>query len=139
MKTLFTAHATSIAGRDGNVASDNGNLNLKLVRPSSGEAGTNPEELFACGYSACFGGAVTAVAKKGGLEDPGKVEVKAAVSLNQDDNGFFISAVLDVTIEKADAATALQIVRDAHQRCPYTTATRGNVEVTLTANGQAVS
>lgn len=137
MKTLFTAHATSVAGRDGHVETDNKHLSLDLVRPDSGKAGTNPEELFACGYSACFGGAVAAVARKAAI-DPGKVTVKAAVSLHQDDNGFFISAALDVTIEKADAALAAQIVRDAHQMCPYSKATRGNVDVSLTANGEAV-
>jgi osmotically inducible protein OsmC len=137
MKTLFTAHATSVAGRDGQVETDNKHLTLDLVRPDSGKPGTNPEELFACGYSACFGGAVTAVAKKSGVE-PGKVTVRAAVSLNQDDNGFFISAALDVTIEKAEAAEAVRIVRDAHQMCPYSKATRGNIEVKLTANGEAV-
>lgn len=137
MKTLFTAHATSTAGRDGHVESDNKTVSFDLVRPNSGKAGTNPEELFACGYSACFGGATIACAKKHGVENA-NVTVKAAVSLNQDDNGFLIGAQLDVTIDGVDAAKAVEIVRDAHQMCPYSKATRNNVDVKLTANGQAV-
>lgn len=135
MTVLFTAHATSKAGRDGHVETDNKHLSLDLVRPSSGKPGTNPEELFACGYSACFGGATIAVAKKHGVENP-EVEVKAAVSLNQNDAGFFIGAALDVTIANVDAAKAAEIVKGAHEMCPYSKATRGNIEVKLTANGQ---
>lgn len=137
MTVLFTAHATSTAGRDGHVETDNKHLSLDLVRPSSGKPGTNPEELFACGYSACFGGAVKAVAQKSGVENA-EVTVKAAVALNQDDSGFFISAALDVTIAGVDAAKAAEIVAGAHQMCPYSKATRGNIEVKLTANGQAL-
>lgn len=137
MTVLFTANATSKAGRDGHVETDNKHISLDLVRPSSGKPGTNPEELFACGYSACFGGATIAVAKKHGV-DNADVQVKAAVTLNQDDNGFFIGATLDVTIAGVDAAKAAEIVKGAHDMCPYSKATHGNVEVKLIANGQAI-
>lgn len=137
MKALYTAHAISTAGRDGHVETDDKKISLNLGRPGSNDAGTNPEQLFACGYSACFGGAVLAVGRKKGLTLDGKdVRVEADVTLNQDDaNGFFISVGLNVTINGVDNAAAAEIVTDAHQLCPYSKATRGNVEVTLTANG----
>lgn len=137
MPVLYTAHATSTAGREGHVETDDKKISVDLGKPGPGGKGTNPEQLFACGYSACFGGATIAVAKKVGVENP-EVKVQADVTLNQDDKGFFIGATLNVTIAGVDAAKAIQIVKDAHQMCPYSKATRGNIEVKLTANGQAV-
>ncbi len=136
MKTLYTAHATSIAGRAGHVETDDRKLSYDLSPPGGNGAGTNPEQLFACGYSACFGGAVEAVARKQQVK-VGEVKVKADVSLNQDDQGgYFIGAILDVSIAGIDAAQALKLVEAAHQVCPYSKATRGNIEVTLKVNGQ---
>jgi len=134
MKTLYTAHAVSVAGRDGHVETDDKKIGLDLGRPGSGDAGTNPEQLFACGYSACFGGAVTAVAKKEQVRAD-EVKIKAEVSLNQDDNGFFIGAVLDVYIAGASDEDARRVVAAAHEMCPYSKATRGNIEVVLKVNG----
>lgn len=138
MKTLYTAHATTVAGRGGHTETDDKKIVMDLAPPGSSRAGTNPEQLFACGYSACFGGAVGAVAKKHDVS--GEPTVKADVNLNQDDNGFFISAVLDVSIAGFDDQAKLEeIVKSAHEMCPYSKATRGNIEVKLKANGKDIA
>lgn len=136
-KTLYTAHATTTGGRNGQSKSDDGFIDLKMTPPGSGK-GTNPEQLFAAGYSACFGSAVQYVA---GLQklDTGEISVTADVSLHQGDDGFSISAVLNVNLPNLDAASAQALVEKAHTVCPYSKATRGNIEVTLNANGQAVA
>ncbi len=138
MKTLYTAHATTVAGREGQSQTDDGKLAVKLSPPGSNGPGTNPEQLFAAGYSACFGSAVAAVAKKQNVA-AGEIKVQADISLNQDDNGFFLGATLNVTIGGVDDTTAQQIVAGAHQMCPYSKATRGNIEVILKANGQQIA
>jgi len=137
MKTLYTAHATSTAGREGKAETDDKALSLKLAKPGT-SGGTNPEQLFACGYAACFGGAVAAVAKKHG-KDAANVAVQADVSLNQDDNGFFISAVLNVSLPDIEKSEAEKIVAEAHQMCPYSKATRGNIDVQLKVNSQPLA
>ncbi len=139
MKTLYTAHATTSAGRAGHTETDDGKINLDLSPPGGHGVGSNPEQLFACGYSACFGSAVDAIAKKEKVTLGAPVMVQAEVSLHQDEtHGFSISAKLNVTLEGIDAATARTIVEKAHHICPYSKATRGNIEVTLTANGASV-
>ncbi len=138
MTVLYTAHAKSIAGRDGHVETDDKNISVDLIRPGSRDKpGTNPEQLFACGYSACFGGAVKAVAAKQNIT--GEVTVHADVTLNQDETGFFIGATLKVDIADTDPDTAETIVQAAHQMCPYSKATRGNIVVNLIANGKPLS
>lgn len=138
MKTLYTAHASTTAGRSGHTATDDKKINLDLSPPGSNGAGSNPEQLFACGYSACFGSAVDAVAKKEQVTAK-KITVHADVSLHQDEEkGFFISVTLNAQLDGVDDATALRIVEKAHQVCPYSKATRGNIEVTLQANNQSV-
>ena len=135
MKTLYTAHATTIAGREGHSQTDDKTLDLQLSKPGSGKPGTNPEQLFACGYSACFGSALDAVAKKEN-QPVTEVKVEASVNLNQDEKqGYFLSVVLNVTLAGVDAATAQHLVEKAHHVCPYSKATRGNIEVTLEVNG----
>lgn len=139
MKTLYTGHATTIAGRGGHTETDDKKIVADLSPPGSNGPGTNPEQLFACGYSACFGSAVDAVAKK---EKAGVTEVKitAAVTLHQDDEGgYFLSVVLDAALQGVDQSTAEHIVSKAHHVCPYSKATRGNIEVTLKANGKDVN
>ncbi len=138
MKTLYTANATSVAGRGGNVETDDKRLSLQLSRPGSNAPGTNPEQLFACGYSACFGSAVEAMAKKQGI-DAGKITIKAEVTLNQDDEGgFFIKAALDAVLPTLDQEKAVELIKAAHQICPYSKATRGNIDVVLKANGKNI-
>ena len=137
MKTLYTARANSVSGRAGHVETDDGKLNFDLSPPGSDGPGTNPEQMFACGYGACFGGAVEAAAKKHGVK-PDPVKIMAQVSLNSDDaKGFFIAVKLDASVTGIDAAAANAIVRMAHEEiCPYSKATRGNVEVDISVNGQ---
>jgi lipoyl-dependent peroxiredoxin len=138
MTVLYTAHATTTGGREGHSETDDKKLVLDLSPPGSNGPGTNPEQLFACGYSACFGGAVAAVARQQSL-DTGPVTVNCSVSLNKDDSGFSISCVMDVTCPNLQSDQALALVQAAHQMCPYSKATRNNVNVTLSANGQTAN
>lgn len=130
MAAIYTAHATTIAGREGHTKTDDGKLDLDLSPPGGTGKGTNPEQLFAAGYSACFGSAVAAVAKKEGAS-PSEVKVTADVTLNKSDDGFSLSVVLNVSLPGVEATKAQDIVEKAHQMCPYSKATRGNIEVEL--------
>ena len=134
MKVLYTAHAESQEGRDGHTRSSDGVIDLALSMPKSmGGAGkegaTNPEQLFACGYSACFGGAVAHIAKL--QKRPiGKVEVHADVSIGLNEGGALGLAVkLSVRIAELSRSDAEALVADAHKLCPYSVATRGNIPV----------
>ena len=141
MKTLYTAHAAAKGGRNGHSQTIDGKLSFELATPglANPKAGaTNPEELFACGYAACFGSAVEYVAGQQKMSAAG-AEVRADVSLNQGDTGFSISVVLSVTLPELDTTAAQQLVAAAHQVCPYSKATRGNIDVTLHANGQPIT
>lgn len=138
MKTLFKAGAATNGGRDGHTQTDDQKISLKLARPDSGQEGVNPEQLFACGYSACFGSAVSAVARKKNINLK-NVKVHADISLNQSDEGrYFLGAVLDVSLSDIEQSVAESLVKDAHQVCPYSQAIRNNVEVKLMANGQEI-
>lgn len=138
MKTLYTAYAVATAGRDGFAETSDRNLSVKLAPPGVAKPGaTNPEQLFACGYGACFGGAVAFVAKTQNVAI-GEVKVNAEVKLNQDENGFLISVILDVNIGNVDNPTAQKLVLAAHQVCPYSKATRGNITVDLQVAGQPI-
>jgi osmotically inducible protein OsmC len=141
MKTLYTAHSQAKGGRNGHSQTVDGKLAFELATPgapTSKQGATNPEELFACGYAACFGSAIEYVA---GLQkiSAADAEVKADVSLNQSETGFSISVVLNVSIPSLDATAAQKLVEAAHQVCPYSKATRGNIDVTLLANNQPVA
>ena len=141
MKTLYTAQAQAKGGRTGQTRTSNGNLSFELAAPSaapSKQGATNPEELFACGYAACFGSALEYVAGQQKITIEG-AEVKADVSLNQGEDGFSLSVVLDVVIPSLDTQEAQKLVEAAHQVCPYSKATRSNIEVTLKANHQAIA
>lgn len=135
-KTLYTAKATSKGGRGGHVETDDKRLSFDLT-PFTSTTGTNPEQLFASGWSACFGSALDAVAKKDGIAlNDASVTVEATIS--QDDHGgYFLSAVIDVKLS-LDQAQATQLVQKAHHVCPYSKATRGNIDVQLKANGEAI-
>lgn len=139
MTILYTAHATTIAGREGYTETDDKKLSVKLSKPGKGEEGTNPEQLFACGYSACFGSAIAAIAKKHGKEIS-EIKVQADVNLNNyENNGYSISVTLNVSLTGIDDAEAHELVQKAHNVCPYSKATRGNIEVSLIANGELLS
>ena len=134
-KILYTAHATSTGGRDGTSKSDDGVLDLKLTVPKglggNGAVGTNPEQLFAAGYSACFIGAMKHVAGLQKIKLPDNTSIDASVGIGQIPQSFGIQVWLKVHIPDMDKAQAEKIVAAAHQVCPYSNATRGNVEVTL--------
>ncbi len=138
MKNLYTAHATSIGGRAGHVETSDKRLAFDLT-PFDSTTGTNPEQLFACGYAACFGSALSAVAKKQNV-DTGEITVASDVTIHQDDKGgFFLSVVLNVSLPSASGEIAEDLVQKAHHVCPYSKATRGNIEVVLKVNDQLLS
>jgi lipoyl-dependent peroxiredoxin len=140
VKVLYTARATVTGGRDaGHGRTSDGALDVQLrVPPELGGdgGGTNPEQLFAIGYAACFEGAIKTVARREKLEAD-DVSIEAEVSLGPNEDRSFIVAVgLDVTLPQLDEDRAAEIVAEAHRVCPYSNATRGNVDVALTANGR---
>ena len=139
MAVLASETAGATAGREGKASSPDGKINLNLSPPGSKGPGTNPEQLFAAGYSACFGGAILAAAgmDKVALK-AGDVKVTGIVNLNKDDSGYFIDVTLDAELKGVEQAQAVALVAKAHTICPYSKATRGNVEVKLKANGRAV-
>lgn len=135
MTTLYTAKATSTgSGRGGRVESDDGVLVADLSVPAamggSGGTGTNPEQLFAAGYSACFHSALLGVARREKVAVAGSA-VTAEVSLGRTDEGYGLSVVLEVSLPGVDRQVAEKLVDAAHQGCPYSRATRGNVDVEL--------
>lgn len=129
----YTAVATAENGRDGRVATDDGKLDVVVNPPKEmggSGAGTNPEQLFAAGYSACFQGALAVVARQEGADVSGST-VTAKVGIGKNDDGFGIIVEISAEIPSVDAATARSLVEKAHQVCPYSKATRGNITVTL--------
>src|ERR1700710_1513594 len=141
---IYTAQATVTGGRaEGHGVTSDHALDVQLRPPadSGGDpGGTNPEQLFAVGYAACFEGALGVVARRERVE-PGDVSIDSRVSLlPTPERGFTIGVEMDVTLpDVADADEAVRLVAAAHAVCPYSNATRGNIDVTLTANGAAVS
>jgi osmotically inducible protein OsmC len=141
---LYTADAHVTGGRaEGHGATSDGNLDVQLRYPKElgGQGdGTNPEELFAVGFASCFESALGAVGRRQKLE-LGDIAIDSRVSLYPtEERGFKLGVELDVTLpDVADASTAAELVAAAHKVCPYSNATRGNIEVKLTANGQPVA
>jgi Ohr subfamily peroxiredoxin len=130
----YTTSATTKGGRDGRAVLENGGLALAMAFPKElggGGEGHNPEQLFALGYSSCFGQAILALGKKHGI-DGAAAKVTCSVTLDKDASGFNLKAELKVSIPGADKAKVQALVEDAHTICPYSKATRGNVPVTLT-------
>ncbi len=143
-RTIYTAEATVTGGRaDGHGRTPDGQLDVHLRLPPElgGDGrGTNPEQLFAVGFAACFEGALGAVARRERAE-VGDVSVESRVSLHPtEERGFKLSVEMDVSLPQVtDAEQAVRIVAAAHAVCPYSNATRGNIDVVLTANGAPVS
>jgi lipoyl-dependent peroxiredoxin len=130
---LYTAHATAFGGREGRVKSDDGILDVQVIPPKGlgGKGGaTNPEQLFAAGYSACFGSAVAHVARAKKITT-GPVTITAHVGIGPVGAGFGLSVELEASIPEMERAAAEALVEAAHQVCPYSNATRGNVPVTV--------
>jgi len=142
-RVLYTAQATVTGGRaEGHGRSSDGALDVQLRSPKEmgGEGGgTNPEQLFAVGYAACFEGALGVVGRREHAE-VGDVSIESRVSmLPTEEHGFKLAVELDVTLPQVqDAELAARLVTAAHQVCPYSNATRGNIDVTLTVNGSPI-
>jgi Ohr subfamily peroxiredoxin len=135
MNIIYEAHATASGGRSGHVATDDGALNLQLSLPramgGSGGAGTNPEQLFACGYAACFENALIHIARQQKIKLEG-TRVDASVGIGPNEQGGFALAVrLAVTVPGLPREQAQALVDQAHAVCPYSNAIRGNVDVRL--------
>jgi Ohr subfamily peroxiredoxin len=143
-KVLYTAEATVTGGRaNGHGRTSDGVLDLRLRLPKEmggEEIGTNPEQLFAVGYAACFEGALGVVGRREHVE-VSDVSIDSRVSLlPNEERGFSLAVELDVTLPQVhDPERAVRIVAAAHQVCPYSNATRGNIEVKVTANGQPIA
>ena len=134
-KVLYKAHATVTGGRDGRAVSSDGLLDLKLAPPKEmgGMGGaTNPEQLFAAGYSACFMGALKHVASAGKIAVPADASIAATVGIGPIPAGFGIEVQMVVSLPGMDRTAAQALVDKAHQVCPYSNATRGNIEVAIT-------
>ncbi|MFJ8232389.1 organic hydroperoxide resistance protein [Streptomyces sp. NPDC094448] len=132
---VYTAVATAENGRDGRVSTDDGQLDVVVNPPKElggSGAGTNPEQLFAAGYSACFQGALGVVARQEGVDISGAT-VTAEVGIGKNDEGFGIIVGISAHLPNVDEARALELIEKAHEVCPYSKATRGNITVTLKA------
>ena len=131
-KVLYTARAHTTGGRDGASKTDDGRLDVTLSSPGTAGTGTNPEQLFAAGYSACFIGAMKAVAGKMKMTLPADLSIDAEVDLGPIPNAYGIAARLNISLPGMDREAAQNLVNAAHQVCPYSNATRGNIDVTIT-------
>ena len=139
VKVLYKTTAKATGGRDGTAATLDGAFNVKLATQKelggAGGAGNNPEQLFAAGYAACFIGAMKAVAAGGGPKVPAEASVTSTVGIGpRSEGGFGLDIDLAVSLPGLERADAEALVAKAHQVCPYSNATRGNVDVALTAN-----
>ncbi|MBV8390050.1 MAG: organic hydroperoxide resistance protein [Mucilaginibacter sp.] len=132
-KVLYTAKVSTTGGRvNGNAKSDDGQLDIKLSTPGTSRPGTNPEQLFAAGWSACFEGALDIAAKQMKVTLPADTTIKAEVDLTLSPaDGFNLQARLNISIPGIDREIAQQLVDAAHQTCPYSKAIRGNVDVQI--------
>lgn len=132
-KILYTAHTHTTGGRDGAGTSSDGALDVTLSPPGSGKPGTNPEQLFGIGYSACFMGAMQIVGAAQKIRLPADTAVDASVSLGrtENDTAYGLAVTLSVSLPGLDREQAQRLVDGAHQACPYSHATRGNIVVTI--------
>jgi|TARA_R110000868_G_scaffold323558_1_gene584500 Ohr subfamily peroxiredoxin len=132
----YKTKATATGGRDGTAKSEDGQLSVKLAKPAelggTGEEGTNPEQLFAAGYSACFIGATHFVAGNEKIELPEDFSITGEVGIGPTEGGFAIDVELFISLPGMDKAAAQDLIEKAHQVCPYSNATRGNIDVRLT-------
>jgi osmotically inducible protein OsmC len=129
---LYTGKThTSSGGRDGTSRSDDGRLDIKLSSPGTPGSGTNPEQLFAAGWSACFIGAIQLAAGKTKVKFPADAAVDAEVDLGKTGGAYFLQARLNVSLPGLERAVAQALVDAAHQTCPYSKATRGNIDVAI--------
>lgn len=130
-KLLYTAKVHTTGGREGASNSSDGHLDIKLSTPGTTRPGTNPEQLFAAGWSACFEGALGLAARKRKITLPAGLAIDAEVDLLLADSGYSLRARLHVSLPGVDHDIARGLVNEAHQNCPYSKATRGNIEVAI--------
>ena len=137
VNVIYKTQATSTGGRDGAARSEDGSVDVKLVVPKEiggpGGVGANPEKLFAAGYSACFLGAMKAISGKVGVQVPSDASVTAEVGFGpRSEGGYGVTADLQISLPGVEAAAAERLIQAAHEICPYSNATRGNLDVGLT-------
>jgi osmotically inducible protein OsmC len=130
-KVLYTGKTHTTGGRDGASRSSDGRLDVKLGSPGASATGTNPEQMLAAGWSACFIGAMGLAAKKLQVALPADTAVDAEIDLAMNDSGYFLQARLNVSLPGIDRETAQALTEAAHQTCPYSKATRGNIDVVI--------
>ena len=130
-KVLYTARTHATGGRDGVARSSDGRLDISLSSPGAPGAGTNPEQLFAAGWSACFLGAIGVAARETKVALPADTAVDAEVDLRLGEGGYSLLARLNVSVPGLDRETASALVQRAHEVCPYSKATRGNIDVEI--------
>ena len=130
-KVLYNAQTHTTGGRDGASRSSDGRLDIKLTSPGAAGSGTNPEQLFAAGWSACFIGAMAVAARKLKVTLPPNAAVDAEVDLGTNEGGYALRARLNVSLPGLEHEVARAVVDAAHQLCPYSKATRGNIDVTI--------
>jgi Ohr subfamily peroxiredoxin len=131
-KILFTAKVHTTGGREGAARSSDGRLDIRLSPPGAAGNGTNPEQLFAAGWSACFEGAMGIAARKAKVILPSELAIDAEVDLCSSDGAYFLKARLNVSLPGVEREVAQALVDAAHQTCPYSKAVRGNVDVVIT-------
>ncbi|KQV37636.1 MULTISPECIES: organic hydroperoxide resistance protein [unclassified Rhizobium] len=131
-KVLYTGKTHTTGGRDGAARSEDGALDIRLSPPGSGKGGANPEQLFAAGWSACFIGALGLAAGKRKIRLPAETAVDAEVDLGMAGEGYFLQARLNISLPGLEKDLARELVDEAHQTCPYSKASRGNIDVVLT-------
>ena len=131
-KVVYTAKTRTIGGRESGASrSSDGRLDVRLSTPGAARIGTNPEQLFAAGWSACFESAVALAARKRKITLPADVAIDAEVDLNLVDGEYFLSARLNVAMPGVERSTAQTLVEEADQICPYSKATRGNIDIAV--------
>lgn len=130
-KILYTAKVHTTGGREGASRSSDGRLDVKLAPPGAPGVGTNPEQLFAAGWSACFEGAMALAARNRKIALPADTAIDAEIELNIADGEYFLRARMNVRVPGLDRGVAQALVDDAHKICPYSKATRGNIDVTF--------
>ena len=130
-KVLYTAKTHTTGGREGASRSSDGHLDVKLSRPGTAGSGTNPEQLFAAGWSACFEGAMGLAARKRKIALPADLAIDAEVDLGTTGDAYLLQARLNVSLPGVERELAQALVDEAHQTCPYSKATRGNIDVEI--------
>ena len=131
-KTIYTAHVHTVGGREGAAKSSDGQLDIRLSTPGTNRPGTNPEQLFAAGWSACFEGALGLVAKQAGVQLPAETAVDAEVQLHLDDaEGYFLTARLNVSIPGVAEDVAQTLIDRAHETCPYSKMAQSGIDASV--------